>query len=93
VRVDGRPIAEPYLIADDRSFPAVEVPAGSYYMLGDNRGNSDDSRYGLGTVPRDAVVGRAFVILWPPSSATFRLSHDLDADPADGATEAEARAP
>lgn len=78
VRVDGVPLTEPYTINDERSFPAVTVPDGEYYMLGDNRANSDDSRYGLGTVPRDDVVGRAFVILWPPGNATLRLGHHHD---------------
>jgi signal peptidase I len=78
VLVDGVALAEPYVIDDQRSFPPVTVPEGEYYMLGDNRANSDDSRYSLGTVPRENVVGRAFVILWPPRNATLRLGHDHD---------------
>jgi signal peptidase I len=75
VHVDGVPLTEPYILTDVRDFGPLEVPAGEYFMLGDNRSNSDDSRYGLGTVPRESVVGRAFVILWPPSNATFRLRY------------------
>jgi signal peptidase I len=75
VRIDGVPLEEPYTLPDGRSFAAVRVPEGHYYLLGDNRSNSDDSRYGLGMVPREAVVGRAFLILWPPGNATFRLGH------------------
>jgi len=50
----------------------VTVPAGRLWVLGDNRGNSDDSRLrsqdpGSGTIPESAVVGRAFVIIWPTS--------------------------
>lgn len=71
VHVDGVALSEPYGLADQRDFPAVTVPDGHYYMLGDNRGNSDDSRYSLGTVPRDHVVGRAFVTLWPPTRVTL----------------------
>lgn len=73
VLVDGRALAEEAVVADGRSFPAFPVPADSYYMLGDNRGNSDDSRYSLGAVPREDVVGRAFVVLWPPGNASLSL--------------------
>ena len=45
----------------------VELHNGKLFVLGDNRLNSNDSRYGLGFVPRDKVVGEAFVIIWPPS--------------------------
>ena len=42
----------------------VEVPEGEFYVLGDYRSNSGDSRIN-GTVPDDAIVGRAFAIAWP----------------------------
>ena len=35
--------------------------------MGDNRGNSLDSRFGLGFVPIDKVIGKAFIRIWPPS--------------------------
>jgi signal peptidase I len=35
--------------------------------MGDNRANSLDSRFSLGFVPIDHVIGKAFVIMWPPS--------------------------
>jgi signal peptidase I len=41
------------------------VPADHYFMMGDNRGESDDSRY-WGPVPRDWIIGEAFATYWPP---------------------------
>lgn len=73
VVVDGRALAEPSVIPETRSFPPVTVPDDSYYVLGDNRTNSDDSRYSLGAVPRELIVGRAFMIVWPPGNVSVSL--------------------
>ncbi len=43
----------------------ITIPAGSYFMMGDNRGESDDSRF-WGPVPRAWVIGKAFFTYWPP---------------------------
>ncbi|WP_157260915.1 signal peptidase I [Patulibacter minatonensis] len=43
----------------------ITVPKGHYYMMGDNRGASNDSRF-WGPVPRDWVIGGAFATYWPP---------------------------
>ena len=51
---------------DDCDFPTeITVPADHYFMMGDNRGGSDDSRY-WGPVPRDWIIGGAFATYWPP---------------------------
>jgi signal peptidase I len=69
VYVNGKPLREPYLspIAETRPYGPTPVPAGELFVMGDNRTNSNDSRYGLGMIPMDKVVGRGFVIIWPPS--------------------------
>jgi signal peptidase I len=41
----------------------IQVPADSYFVMGDNRNNSEDSRY-WGFVPRDLVIGRAMFVYW-----------------------------
>ncbi len=55
---------------------SVEVPEGQYWVMGDNRPNSTDSRYHQdlptkGFVPKSIVVGRALVISWPVDNWTF----------------------
>ncbi len=47
------------------TFPkTIVVPKGDYYMMGDNRGDSDDSRY-WGPVPQKWIIGKAFATYWP----------------------------
>jgi len=69
VTVNGVPLKEPYLnpIQDLRDYGPVKVPADSLFVMGDNRTNSLDSRFSLGMIPYDKVIGRAFVVIWPPS--------------------------
>jgi signal peptidase I len=64
--IDGKPLDEPYLPPDVRSrdFPPEKIPPNKIYVLGDNRQDSRDSTF-FHAVDEDAIVGRAFVKIWP----------------------------
>ncbi|MGE5110335.1 MAG: signal peptidase I, partial [Acidobacteriaceae bacterium] len=67
VYVNGRELYEPYVRPsnrDDRSYPESTVPAGSFFVLGDHRNMSSDSR-DFGPIPRDSVYGKAVFVYWP----------------------------
>ena len=69
ILVNGEPIEEDYLPEgyETEPFLPIDVPEDEIFVLGDNRANSDDSR-NFGPVPVDNVIGRAFVLVWPPSA-------------------------
>ncbi|NLA36804.1 MAG: signal peptidase I [Actinobacteria bacterium] len=66
VTIDGKVLTESYLRSDTfTNFVApIVVPEGQLLVLGDNRGNSADSRE-FGTIDKDLVVGRAVARIWP----------------------------
>jgi signal peptidase I len=67
VYVNGVKLDEPYLTQQTQDFPHTTVPDGELFVMGDNRSNSLDSRFGLGFIPIDKVIGKADIIIWPPS--------------------------
>ncbi|MDQ4082754.1 MAG: signal peptidase I [Actinomycetota bacterium] len=74
IYINGKRLREPYLRADpqdDTTFPERRIPADHFFMLGDNRGQSCDSRI-WGAIPRDNIIGEVFAIYWPPQRIGFR---------------------
>jgi signal peptidase I len=69
VFVNGKRLSEPYVLpayVDGESYSAVHVALGHYYVLGDHRDFSNDSRE-WGTVARKYIYGKAVFAYWPPS--------------------------
>jgi signal peptidase I len=99
VTVNGVPLNEGSYVYPGNAPSAFSfsttVPAGYVWVMGDHRGDSEDSRYhpdepGLGAVPENEVVGRAFLVIWPlshfrdlpiPSTFTQSALHSVAAHP------------
>src|SRR5579871_5622037 len=80
IYVDGRPLAEPYLPRYDPLGPAIpdatsrhpyRVPPGEFYVLGDNRADSCDSRY-WGPITGASIVGTVILTFWHDGHPAFR---------------------
>ena len=67
--VDGKQIKESYLGPDVTTGPLepIKVPPNHYWVMGDNRPNSKDSRY-FGAIDEDLIIGKAFIRVWPITS-------------------------
>jgi signal peptidase I len=81
IYINGKPLAEPWLPPGPSSCSAalpgdaheqfnlpgpIKIPAGEYYVMGDNRTDSEDSRY-FGPISKSLIVGRAVAVVWPLS--------------------------
>ncbi|HSH02547.1 MAG TPA: signal peptidase I [Anaerolineae bacterium] len=70
VSVNGVILDEPYIFAATNGSGEWVVPANNYFVVGDNRNNSSDSRHGW-FLPRENIVGRAWFIYWDPKAWRF----------------------
>lgn len=74
VYVTGKLLAEPWLPSGRQSYTTMSkpyhVPSGDYFVMGDNRVDSCDSRI-WGPVKKSWIVGKVFLIMWPPSQFRF----------------------
>jgi signal peptidase I len=70
VFINGVQLKESYLPPEAQgvttSLPPTRIGPNQYFVMGDNRTNSKDSRY-IGTIPKSLIVGRAFIRVWPLS--------------------------
>ena len=72
VYINDKPLDENYILSQDDYIPCsdkmhcgpMKIPAGQYFMMGDNRGNSQDSRF-WGLLPQERFIGRAIFLIWP----------------------------
>ena len=83
VYINGKPLAEPWLpqpapVTSPSPLPErgsasttpITVPAGEYYVMGDNRTDSEDSRY-FGPIPENLIVGKMAFVAWPLTDADW----------------------
>lgn len=78
VSINGKRLQEEYIFSptgwtecsETVNCGPIKIPEGEYFMMGDNRGNSQDSRY-WGTLKEDRIIGRSALIFWPLNRIKF----------------------
>lgn len=76
--INGKPLKEPYIQSSSDYIPCSAnmycgpfvIPQGEYFMMGDNRGNSQDSRF-WGFLPKERFIGKATFLFWPVTRADY----------------------
>jgi signal peptidase I len=74
VYINGRRLREPYVHRDRRDLDTSapeKIPPSSYFVMGDNRAQSCDSRV-WGALPRENLIGKVFAVYWPPRRISLR---------------------
>jgi signal peptidase I len=78
VYVNGVELKESYLkTPPDYTYSPTKVPEDNYFVLGDNRNISIDSHHGW-TVPRENIIGKAWLSIWPPIEWGTVPNYDLE---------------
>jgi signal peptidase I len=78
VSINGKPLNEPYAHSEHISRPLfLQIPAGSVFVMGDNRDNSDDSR-DFGPIDVQTIRGRAAFVMWPPPPRLISSSEQAE---------------
>ncbi len=77
VYVNDSPLDEPYINNQPKyKLPTTKIPQNEYFVLGDNRNNSNDSHNGW-TVPRQNIIGKAWLSIWPPGQWGLVTNYSL----------------